>query len=242
MKIKPTIKRLFNVFGVDIVKLNQSPQQTLLGIHSLPIQTVIDVGANTGQFARYISNLFPQAKLYCFEPLTKPFQQLEAWAQHQKNQIITLNLALGEEEGIKKMFLHIDHNPSSSLLATTEIAANLFPQTTRQEEVSVKLTTLDSAYHQFFPNLMDDILIKLDVQGYEEKVILGGKEIFSRAKACILEISLDKLYQEQAHFKNILIMLDNLKFDYAGNLSQIYAKDGHVIYFDAIFVKKIKNR
>jgi hypothetical protein len=34
-------------------------------------------------------------------------------------------------------------------------------------------------------------------------------------------------------------MLDTLKFNYAGNLAQIYAKDGHVIYFDAVFIKKI---
>ena len=224
------IKQLFNAFGVDIVKLNKSPQQTLLGIRSYPIQTIIDVGANKGQFARHISGIFPQAQLYCFEPLPKPFQELEAWAKRQnQNQVTALNFALGESDSSTEMFLHIDHSPSSSLLATTETSIHLFPQTKRQEKIPIKLTTLDNAYHRFFPDAVNDILIKLDVQGYEAQVIRGGQEVFQQAKACILEVSLDSLYQEQANFKDLLLMLDTLKFSYAGNLAQIYAKDGHVM-------------
>jgi FkbM family methyltransferase len=240
MIIKNIIKRLFNTLGTDIVKLNQSPQQTLLGIRSYPIQTIIDVGANNGQFARYISGIFPQAQLYCFEPLPKPFQTLEAWAKRQnKNQVTALNFALGESDSMTEMFLHVNHSPSSSLLAPTETLTHLFPQTEGQTKIPIKLTTLDHAYHQFFPDLVSDILIKLDVQGYEEHVIRGGQEVFQQAKACILEVSLDALYQEQANFKDILLLLDTLKFNYAGNLAQIYAQDGHVIYFDAVFIKKI---
>jgi len=32
-------------------------------------------------------------------------------------------------------------------------------------------------------------------------------------------------------------MLYDLGYKYAGNLNQIYAEDGHVIYADAVFVK-----
>lgn len=52
--IKQVIKQVFNRLGVDIIPLNRQPTQTVLGLRSLPIRTIIDVGANKGQFARYI--------------------------------------------------------------------------------------------------------------------------------------------------------------------------------------------
>ncbi len=93
-------------------------------------------------------------------------------------------------------------------------------------------------YRQFFPDALDDILVKLDVQGYEDRVIRGAQNIFQRAKVCVLEVSLDPLYSRQASFKDIFLLLDSLRFRYAGNLSQIYGDDGHVVFFDAVFVKQ----
>ena len=77
----------------------------------------------------------------------------------------------------------------------------------------------------------------MDVQGYENRVILGGTKTFDIAKACILEVNIESLYERQATFKDITILLYELGFQYAGNLNQIYADDGHVIYIDAVFVK-----
>jgi hypothetical protein len=57
------------------------------------------------------------------------------------------------------------------------------------------------------------------------------------AKACILEVCLDKLYEGQAEFKGIIELLYELGFKYAGNLDQSYADDGHVTFIDAVFVK-----
>lgn len=57
------------------------------------------------------------------------------------------------------------------------------------------------------------------------------------SKACIAEVSLDKLYEGQAGFYKIVALLHELGFRYAGNLSQVYAKDGHVIYIDVVFIK-----
>jgi hypothetical protein len=34
-----------------------------------------------------------------------------------------------------------------------------------------------------------------------------------------------------------LLLLDNLGFRYAGNLDQVYGEEGHVIFFDAVFVR-----
>jgi FkbM family methyltransferase len=215
--------------------MHNRPSQTLCGLKKLPIRTIIDVGANAGQFARKISTFFPKADLYCFEPLPTPYTQLQKWAQGRNGKVKLFDIAIGEEEGQIDIIAHIDHTPSSSLLSSTDTCSELYPLTKAQERIPVKLSTLDRQF-QGIP-MEPDILVKVDVQGYEDRVIRGGGETFKKAKACILEVSIDQLYKNQAKFETILFLLADLGYQYKGNLDQTYGEDGHVIFFDAVFQK-----
>lgn len=235
---KNIIKAGFKLAGVDIVKTKNSPKHTLLGLGAMPIRTIIDVGANTGQFAKNISEFFPKSTVYCFEPLPVPFAALSEWAKTQNGKVVPLNLAIGDQEGEVEMFLHENHTPSSSLLATTKLTEEYYPFTKGQKRINVRQTTLDNALKESKVELLSDVLIKLDVQGYEDRVIAGASETLAIASACILEVSLDTLYEGQADFNGLLIKLDKLGFRYAGNLEQVYGEDGHCIYIDAVFLNK----
>ncbi|MGC8829190.1 MAG: FkbM family methyltransferase [Verrucomicrobiia bacterium] len=101
----------------------------------------------------------------------------------------------------------------------------------------MKQTTLDKAVETFNIPLEPEILIKLDVQGYEDRVIKGGKKTFEMARACILEINLDELYVGQPSFKDIYLLLYYNGYRYAGNLNQSLAEDGHIIAIDAVFLR-----
>ena len=231
------IKRAAHLFGVDIVRWKNNPSMTLLGLRALPIRTIIDVGANTGQFARIISKVFPSAKLYCFEPLPDPFGLLSTWSEKQNDRVVPFNLAIGDKEREVEMFLHEEHTPSSSLLKTTKLIEKLYPFTKKQKQICVWQTTLDNVLKTCKVQLLPKLLIKVDVQGYEDRVIAGGHNTFSAASACILEVALDTLYESQAGFKDLVTMLNDLGYRYTGNMSQIYGRDGHCIYLDAVFMK-----
>ena len=41
-------------------------------LDGLQLDTVVDIGANRGQFALCIRHLFPHAQIYSFEPLARP--------------------------------------------------------------------------------------------------------------------------------------------------------------------------
>jgi FkbM family methyltransferase len=238
MVLKQLVKEIFNQIGFDIIRLPKSPAYSLLGLRNLHIRTIIDIGANKGQFAKWISNIFPQAEIYCFEPLPEPFNLLKRWAEKQKNRRIkSFNFALGDNEGIVNIFMHIDHSSSSSFLKTTETCEQLYPFTKKQITTKVKLRALDK-WIASIENPSLDILIKLDVQGYEASVIKGGIKTFGMAKACILEVNLDQLYEDQATFESISKLLNDLGYCYAGNLNQTYADDGRVIFIDAVFVRE----
>ncbi len=237
MTATAVIKKIINNLGFEIVKLKNSPQHSFLGLKSLPIKTILDVGANQGQFAEWVIDKFPEAKLYCFEPLPNPYEKLEAWAKTQNDRVVPLNWAIGDEEGQVSMFYHTDHSTSSSLLPSTELIGELYPFTKEQKEVKVDLLTLDHAVEKIDGVFDDDIMIKLDVQGFEDRVIRGGTKIFKKAKICIIEVSLEELYEGQANFKDLSFMLYDLGFSYAGNLDQKYEGEGTCVSLDAVFIK-----
>lgn len=236
--IKKFIRAALRSVGYDIVRYKNSPGETLLGLATMPIMTIIDVGANDGQFARSMRDRFPGAQLYCYEPLPSAFMKLKACADKElSRRMHVFNVAIGDSEGMVDMRYHVEHSVSSSLLETTSYSEALYPFIKEQLTVRVRQTTLDKALGTFMTNLQSEILIKLDVQGYEDRVIRGGGEIFRKAKAVVLEVNLDALYQQQPSFREIVLMLDGLGYRYAGNVDQVYGDDGHVIYIDAVFLQ-----
>ncbi|MGH2509778.1 MAG: FkbM family methyltransferase [Ktedonobacteraceae bacterium] len=235
--VNSSVKALFRVFGLNAVRLHNVPTETFAGLRNRSIGTVIDCGANEGQFARYISRFFPKAALYCFEPLEGPFKALSAWAATQRGRVKCFNVALGEAESMAVMHHHLDHNTSSSLLAASEHELKLFPETARQSDVTVPVTTLDVVLKSNFDDLEPEILLKLDVQGYEDRVLRGAEQLLDRVRICLLEVDVDPLYDAQAVFKDLVLLLDRHGLRYAGNLDQSCAEDGRIMWLDAIFVR-----
>lgn len=237
IQVTDFIKKIANGVGFEVVRLKNSPKHSLLGLRSIPIKTIIDIGANHGQFAQWMTEELPSAKIYCFEPLPNPFEILKTWADKQNNRVVPLNWAIGDEAGQVSMFYHTEHSASSSLLPSTELTDQLYPFTKEQKEVKVDLLTLDDAMSKINDPLENEILIKMDVQGFEDRVIRGGSSTFGRAKVCILEVSIEELYEGQANFKELSFMLYELGFSYFGNLDQKYGDDGRCISLDAVFRK-----
>lgn len=210
---------------------------TLLGLTSIPIQTIIDVGANRGQFARYIGGFFPKAKLHCFEPLPAAADKLSEWVSASGANVQIHRLALGAETGSAKFWHHLDHDVSSSLLPATTENDELFPITRRREQLEVVVSTLDDEFFGKNVGNLGRMLVKLDVQGFEDRVIAGGRQVIGLADVVILEVSLASLYRHQATFTTILNELGELGLGYFGNLEQRHDRSGRPVYCDVVFVR-----
>ena len=224
--------KIIHGLGFDVIRKAGS-----LWLIKYPIRTVIDIGANEGLFAKKFEKLFPDAHIYCFEPLSGPLKKLREWAKDKSDKVTIFDVAVGDKEEEKNMLFCPDRNPSS-FLKNTSVSEELYPGTAKQVPVKVRIKTLDEVMGK--TSLLPDILIKMDVTGYEDKVILGGKNIFSRSKVCILAISFSPMRENQPKFKKIYSIMDELGFEYAGNWAQHYAKDGSVIFVNAVFLKRGK--
>lgn len=237
MNFANIVKRIVNRLGFDIHRIYRSPSHTFMGLRDLQFGTVVDVGANSGQFARFAFRFFPHAEFYCFEPLEEPFRQLTKWAETQNDQVRCIRVALGAQEGEIEMHRHDNHSYSSSLLAATDTCHRLYPQTRVESMVRIPVSTLDAVFKDKLAHLPRPILLKLDVQGFEDRVLRGGEDFLSQCKAVILEVCIDPLYEGQAKFFDLAALLREKNLFYVGNLNQNYETNGRVVFLDAVFLR-----
>src|ERR1044072_8852506 len=150
------------------------------------VKTILDIGANTGQFARLAHEVFPGASIYSFEPLPECFEALKT-ALPAGSDFHPVNCALGREEGTLE-FRRALHTPLSSFLKMTKLHEESFPESTGGQEerpLTVAVRTLDAVAAEL--PLRENILLKIDVQGYEANVLAGGAEGGGGAVAVIME-------------------------------------------------------
>jgi len=236
MTIRHAFKELAAKCGVHVVRMTHNPEYTMLGLKNVSFETIFDIGANEGQFARSIRRRFPSAHLICFEPTPNAFKKLESWTILDGN-AVAFQLALGDMSGSLKMHLHAEHTPSSSLLSTTELSHDVFPMTVAQEQIDVRVERMDDYIAKVIQRPLGSTLVKLDVQGFEARVLKGATSLLSQCRACLVEVCLDNLYQDQSSFFDVCDLARTAGLRYAGNLTQSYADDGHIIYLDALFIR-----
>lgn len=179
----------------------------------------------------------PAAEFYCFGPTPKAFELLSTWAASERR-VTALNLALGEVQGSLEMNVHVSHDTSSSLLATTADLAIAYPEPIAQSKVTVKVQPLDDVVERLIPPFSGDILLKINVQRYEAQVLRGASKILGKVRACILEVSVDELYVGQSSFTELVSILGAARLQYSGNFDQICGIDGYVIFLDAVIGRR----
>lgn len=236
--IRHLISRAAERCGFEITRSTKTPGPSLAGIAQLPIQTVLDVGANRGQFARHALRLFPAARVYSFEPLPDAFADLHSWALAEKlERLVPVPLALGSSDVTAGMFVHCKHDPSSSLLESTERTRSLYAQTALQSRITVQVRTLDSLVREGTVRLSPGTLLKIDVQGYELEVLRGALTSLESIQAGIIEIGLQSLYHGQGSFMAVTELMARMGLRYVGNVAQVCDSQGRVVYIDAAFVR-----
>jgi len=198
------------------------------------INTAIDVGGHTGQFASALRALLPNAWIYSFEPLPDCHAVLSRRLERTGN-FKAFQVALGESPGHATLW-RSSFSESSSILPMSDLHKTAFPWSARNVPVDVKIETLDV----FLPEmeLRPNVLLKLDVQGFEAKVLRGALQVLERVAYVLAEVSFQPLYEGQASFGEICGFLDTKGFSYAGTLDQMQSPvDGSILQADVLFTR-----
>jgi FkbM family methyltransferase len=201
--IKQTIRKLVRRLGYDIVPLKNKPvlnsatPSSYAGrrnhwLEVLGISLLLDVGANSGQYAQEARRHGYKNRIVSFEPLSDAFAQLQR-ATLGDAQWQCLNIALGDADGTREINIAGNSGESSSLLPMRERHVRALPISAYVGNESIQIARLDSL--RFRLSRPDDaIWLKIDVQGYEHKVLEGASNLLAQVKAIEMELSLVPLY------------------------------------------------
>jgi FkbM family methyltransferase len=173
-------------------------------VQALGIRTILDVGANEGSFAKMARRLFPATRILSFEPIEECYQKLRASLPGDAR-FETFQCALGDAEGVAT-FHQNEFSPSSSLLAMKDTHKQAFPFTSRERLTEVPVRRLDDVLRAR-TDLEGPILLKLDVQGYEARVLAGAPETLARCHFVLCEVSLESLYEGEPLAHEMIALL-----------------------------------
>ena len=199
-------------------------------------KTIIDVGANVGQFAIATAKLFsPATQIYSFEPHPEVVELLQQNVHHLKN-ITVYPLALGNHEG--EIAFHVNtHSHSSSILPLAEAHREAFPYAQEEKTITVTLSTLDKIFSMVM--LEPPILLKLDVQGYEAITLQGGVETLQQVNYVVIETSFKPLYEGEMLFMDMVHLMEAHHFRFLRPIGWLSnPENGEILQMDALFVQQ----
>ncbi len=241
MGSKRIIRRVLNRLGYEVRRVNRplegsSPDIWTWLRSSGGIKTVIDVGANNGEFAEYLSSYFDARQTIAIEPLPGCAEQIRQREKAIRN-LTVLECAVSDHEGRATLFENA-YAPASSLLPVSSISKDEFPQTAgRQKEVEVAVHRLDDLIDP--DSIEEALLIKIDVQGLEDKVIRGGDRTFRAAKFVLVEMSFVPMYDGQPLFEEVHALLVDIGFRFAGIKNQVDSPaTGQPLFMHCLYVNK----
>ena len=190
---------------------------------------ILDVGANIG-FVSLLLSQIKGATIYSFEPVARTYAcLLRNLEQNKIRNVIPINVGLSDQEG--EFFIgppsgdqHPRYRRDNLKTGLYSVYASANSEEAKKHGEMARFTTLDNWMHR--ERLTDVHYLKIDVEGHEPNVLLGGRKILAKARPiCQLELN-----------PTTLQIAGRKVSDFFGIFKQM---DYVACYFDGLIFKKI---
>lgn len=193
-------------------------------------RTVIDVGANKGQFSLVARRMLPSAQIIAFEVLPG------ALATYRKNfahdaAVRIEPVALSDRSGSAEFFV-ADRQDSSSLLNVGKAQTDIFG-VSGAGRIVVETVRLDEK--EDLESVTGPILLKIDVQGAELMVLKGAVNALKLVDHVYVECSYTELYDGQALLLDVMDFLNRQGFQFCGAFNTHFDPIQGPIQSDCLF-------
>jgi FkbM family methyltransferase len=200
-------------------------------LRQLACRSVVDIGANRGQFALVAAHCFPEAKIFSFEPLPEPARVFRS-VFAGNNRVTLIEAAVGPQATRSEMHVSA-RDDSSSLLPISALQSTIFPGTAEVATIEVSVAPLESLVSG--AQIQEPALLKLDVQGFEYEVLRGCESLLSRFRFVYCECSFVELYSGQRLAADVIEWLMARNFRIKGMFNPTYDGNGQAIQADFLF-------
>jgi len=199
-------------------------------LQSMRIETVLDVGANIGYYGHRLRGNGYRNQIESFEPLSSAYAALAQRAASDPRWT-THNVALGDEDGTAELNVSIKPTWSSFMPRDPNAQAQELAYTGAE---TVSVCRLDTLLPQLHPG---EMWVKLDVQGFEMKVLAGAEELLKVARAIECELIIEAAYSGQPSVREMINYLGDRGFEMVSVANGDVRDTGRSVWIDGIFVR-----
>lgn len=234
--LRPLVGRLLRRLDLKLVPYHETyvaRRQRLLEFTG--VTTLLDIGANSGQYGAIVRHYGYGGHLISFEPLPRPFERLRERAASVSEWEVE-RLAVGPEAG--QVEIRVSENDVySSALPVLPIATDANPLSRVVGSVAVDVVSLDDvcASRGIDPRHTG---IKIDVQGYEREVLAGASRALALVPYLEMELSPRPVYEGQ------MLLDEALQITAAAGLTLVLVENvfpnprtGQAMQFDGVFCR-----
>lgn len=227
---------LLGRYNKHIVEIQDPFRDMRVLLAAKKVSNIVDAGAYIGDITMKFLKLFPDAKIYAFEPASTTFLKLKNNTMDYPN-IKPQKAALSSRKGIATLYLN--KQDSTNALSETGPMGKKY-QSWQTETIStekVLLSTLDLWTKNNQVRIIE--ILKMSVRGHELEVLKGAKQLLkSSIRLIYTKVDFVKIYKNNCLFSELDAYLGKFNF----KLFQLYnltsGDDKKLISGDAIFINE----
>ncbi|HYD97761.1 MAG TPA: FkbM family methyltransferase [Alphaproteobacteria bacterium] len=208
------LRRLLHRFGKELTPFPAPPSRDTKALIRVlqhhQIMTVLDVGANVGQYAKRIRTGGYRERIVSFEPLSAAHRQLAEAAGFDPKWQVAPRLAIGDTDG--RVTLNVSaESDMSSMLKFRPDWGDMLDSSAFIGEETVDQRRLATIFDEWVkPG--ERTLLKIDTQGYESKVLDGALPVMDRIHGIQLEMALVEVYEGEPLWRDMMARIESLGF------------------------------
>ena len=167
----------------------------------------LDVGANVGNYSRFIKRLNPDIDIFAFEPHPATYQRLIKNVDGLG--IRTYNVGVGSTEGLLKLYDYPDEDGSSHASLYKDVIEQIHKGQAVEHEVKIISLDVFAAEH----NIDRVSLLKVDTEGHELEVLKGFENFIKTGKVDLIHFEFNEMnIVSRVYFKDFWEFLPNYDF------------------------------
>lgn len=239
--LSAAFQKLLSVRLVDRRRLHLLPEQSHLKrlLSHFDVDCVFDVGANTGQYATMLRRKAGfKGRIISFEPIPEAAAQIRRKAQHDPLWTVE-ELALADTAE-PRVFNVMAGSEFSSLSTPRNDEVGRFAAMNQPvRSITVQSETLANV----FPRLQAQYgfkraFLKMDTQGFDPAVLRGAGAVLSSFVGFQSELSIRRIYQDAADFREAITFYQSLGFDLSAFVPNNAGHFPALIEIDCIMVRR----
>ena len=154
---------------------------------------IIEAGTASGYDTKTFCEMFPNGRIYGFEPIPELFK-LATESVKNFNNVTINNKALSDRHGIVEMYVSdLDGEiVESSSILEPKAHITYHPRITFKQKINVEGILLDEFLEE--NNIIEIDLLWLDLQGFESFILKNSPKTLARTQDIFTEINLTDVY------------------------------------------------